>query len=362
MVGAQGVLLALGHLVELGHPVGFGGVAVGLGHAVVDGLAPHARHVGHIGGAALAAFDLDGAHADLGELGQQLQRVQAGGFFDGVVVLFVAHVKAALAQRGVARVFAGGVAVNQHAVQARFETLRGFLPAHGFGRRAHAVGVGRFARHVRRQGAAALHHHAQAAKAEDFDLDRRALDHLAHLLHRQHARQHGAHHAKLLAVEVDGLVIGGRALHRQVQPQLRVVLRGVLHEAGVGQDDGVQPHVHGLVHRAAPGAGVGGLRVGVERHEHLAPALVGVGNAAGNGGFVKVQPGKVAGVGGIAQAQVHAVGTVVDGGLQGGQAAGGADQFRGRGCGGGVCSRGQGFHGKRFIASTGMVPRHWPPP
>jgi hypothetical protein len=133
------------------------------------------------------------------------------------------------------------------------------------------VGVGRLARHVGRQGAAPLDHHAQAAEAEHLDLHRGVVDHALHLLHRQHARQHRAHDAELLAVEVDGVGTGGRALHRQVQAQLGVVLRAVLHQAGVGQDDGVHAHVHGLVHGRAPGRGVGGLRVGVERHEDLAP-------------------------------------------------------------------------------------------
>ena len=191
--------------------------------------------------------------------------------------------------------------------------------------------VGRLARHVGRQGAAPLHHHAQAAKTKNFDLHRRAVDHTPHLLHRQHARQHGAHDAELLAVEVDGVGTGGRALDRQVQAQLGVVQRGVLHEPWVGQDDGVHAQVHGFVHCRAPGRGVGGLRVGVERHEHLAALGVGVGNAAGDGGFVKVQSGEVAGIGGVAQAQVDAAGAVVHCGLEGRQAACGADQFKGRG-------------------------------
>ncbi|MEZ5608280.1 MAG: hypothetical protein R3E52_14475 [Burkholderiaceae bacterium] len=54
---------------------------------------------------------------------------------------------------------------------------------------------------------------------------------------------------------------------------------------------------------------------------------MGVGNAALYGGLVEVQAGKVARVGGVAQAQVDAVGAMVDGGLERRQAAGGADQF-----------------------------------
>jgi hypothetical protein len=38
-------------------------------------------------------------------------------------------------------------------------------------------------------------------------------------------------------------------------------------------------------------------------HQHLASALVGVADAGAGGGVVEIEPGKVAGVGGIAQAK-----------------------------------------------------------
>ena len=66
MVGAQGVLLAFGHLVEAGHPGGLGGVAQRVGQAVVDGVAPDLGDLRHVGGAALAALDLDGG--DVGKV------------------------------------------------------------------------------------------------------------------------------------------------------------------------------------------------------------------------------------------------------------------------------------------------------
>ena len=189
--------------------------------------------------------------------------------------------------------------------------------------------VGRLARGIRRQGAAPLHHHAQAAKAKHLDLDIGALGDLFDLLQRQHARQHGALDVELLLVQVDRVVVGGRALYRQVQAQLRVPVGGVAHQAGVGQDDGINPPGGGAVQRRAPGRGVAGLRIGVQRHQHLAAPAVGVGDAFLDGFFVKVQASKVACVGGIAQAQVNAIGSAINGRFQGGQAAGGADQFRG---------------------------------
>lgn len=52
-----------------------------------------------------------------------------------------------------------------------------------------------------------------------------------------------------------------------------------------------------------------------------------VADAGGGGFFVEVEPGEIAGVGLVLEPHVHRVGTVVDRGFQGGQAAGGADQF-----------------------------------
>ena len=60
---------------------------------------------------------------------------------------------------------------------------------------------------------------------------------------------------------------------------------------------------------------------------------------AADGRFVKVQAREVARVGGVAQAEVGAVGAAVDGRFERGQAARGADQFR-RARGRGACIRG----------------------
>ena len=201
------------------------------------------------------------------------------------------------------------------------------MPAHRLGRRAHAVGVGRLAGDKGRQRAAALDHHAQAAKTEDLDLDRGLLHHLAHLFERQHARQHGAHDAKLALVKVDGLEVGGRALHRQMQAQPRVALAGVAQQPRVGQNHGIDPQRDGLIQRLLPALGLRRLRVGVDGQVHLAAARVRVGQAAGQGRRVEVQAGEVARIGGVAQPQIDRVGTVVHGLLERGQATGRADQI-----------------------------------
>src|SRR3546814_9933607 len=101
-----------------------------------------------------------------------------------------------------------------------------YLPAHRVSRRTHAVRVGRLAGHIRRQGATTFHHDAQAAETEDHDLDRRVLRYLLHLGHRQHARQDGADYAEMLVIKIDGLVIGGGTLHRQMQTHVRMPATG----------------------------------------------------------------------------------------------------------------------------------------
>ena len=68
--------------------------------------------------AALAAFDLDRRDANLDDLRQDFQHVQAGRFFQRVVG-FASHFKAPLAQGRVAGRLVVGAAVNQDAVKAR---------------------------------------------------------------------------------------------------------------------------------------------------------------------------------------------------------------------------------------------------
>ena len=87
---------------------------------------------------------------------------------------------------------------------------------------------------------------------------------------------------------------------------------------------------------AQPGAGIGrlppqidlaGRRVGVEGQEHLRPPRMGIGHGLRQFVGREVQPGKVAGIGGVLKAAIDGIGTGIDGGAQGGGCAGGADQF-----------------------------------
>ena len=294
---------------------------------MVDGRAPDARDLGHVGRAALAALDLDRRHAGLDQLRQDGQRVQAGRLLDGVVALAV-DLEAALAQRRVAARLVAGVAVDQHAAEARLDAGGGLVPAHVRRRRAHAGRVRRLPGDVGRQRAAPLDHHAQAAEAEDLDLGLRVRGDVLHLRQRQHARQHRAADAVALAVELDRLPGGGRGLHRQVQPQPGVMLARIGHHGHVGDDQHVGAERGGAVDRLPPGRGVARVGEGVHRHQHLAPARMGIADALAHLRVVEVQAGEVARVGGVLQAQVDGVGAGVHGHLQRAQRAGRADELR----------------------------------
>ena len=60
----------------------------------------------HVGGAALASFDLDGADADFPECWQYRQGIEAGGFLQRIECV-VAYLEAPLAQGWIAGFFAG---------------------------------------------------------------------------------------------------------------------------------------------------------------------------------------------------------------------------------------------------------------
>jgi len=69
------------------------------------------------------------------------------------------------------------------------------------------------------------------------------------------------------------------------------------------------------------------LRKGIDGHQHLPPAVVGVADAFDDGFLVEIQAGEIARVGRVFQPHVNRVRAVVHGGFQGGQVAGGADEF-----------------------------------
>ena len=195
-------------------------------------------------------------------------------------------------------------------------------------RRAHARRVGRLPGDVRRQRAAPLDHHAQAAEAEDLDLGQRMPGDVLHMRQRQHARQHRAADAIALAVELDRLPGSGRGLHRQVQPQRGVMVARIGHHGDVGGNQHIGAQRSGAVDRLPPGRRVAGIGEGVDGHQHLAPPRMRVANALADLRVVEVQAGEVARVGGVLQAEVDRVGPGVHRHLQRAQRAGRADELR----------------------------------
>lgn len=112
-----------------------------------------------------------------------------------------------------------------------------------------------------------------------------------------------------------------------MKAQVRVVAARVGHHRDVGADQRVGAQAGGRIDRGEPWRGIVGAGVGVQRHQHLAAARMGVGHAFAQLRVIEVEAGEVARVGGVAQAEVDRVGAGVDRELQGTQGTGGADEF-----------------------------------
>ncbi|MNF73456.1 hypothetical protein D3C84_554570 [compost metagenome] len=290
--------------------------------------APDPGHLFNVGRAALATFDLHRFDANGRQLRQQVEGVEAGGFFQRMEAL-AADQEAAFAQGRITGRFFGGVAVDQHLAQACAEALGILAPAHRLGGRADAAQVRRFAGDVGRQVATAFSHDAQAAETEDFDRHRTARRHLSHLGQGQYPRQHGAADVIALGVKSQGRRVGRRALYRQVQRQFRMALAGVAEHAGVGGDQGVHAEVGGAVHCPLPALPALGLRVSIDRHVQLALMLTDVCDSRVELLVVHVQPGKMPGIGIIAKADIDGIGALAHRRFEGRQIPCRANQLHG---------------------------------
>lgn len=283
--------------------------------------------MGGVHRAALAAFDFDGRHADFNQLGQHFEHIQAGGLFK-CVISFIVDFEAAFAERGIARGLVGLELVDEHLVEAHVHFVGLLLPAHGFGRRTHALHIGRFAGGIARQNAAAFHHHTQTAETEHFHFHIGVVDNVFHLIDGEHARQHHAADAEQFFHQIDGFVISSRALHRHVQAQIGVAFAGIIHQRRIGNNHGVDTQTGGGIDGFLPLRHLPRLRKRVDGHQHMAAAGMGIGDAFGGGFHVEIEAGEIAGVGGIFQTHVNSVCAAVDGGFQGGKIACGANQLR----------------------------------
>ena len=142
-------------------------------------------------------------------------------------------------------------------------------------------------------------HHAQPAEAEHLDLDRRAGDDPRPAPATAPAAAR-ALDAEVAVIEVDRFIAGGRALYRQMQPQLRMrslrVRPSILDRRGSPR----RCKVRDLVHRGGPFRPVAALRIGIECQQHLRRACVGMTDAFLHRRVVEIQPpAEVARVGGV---------------------------------------------------------------
>ena len=112
-----------------------------------------------------------------------------------------------------------------------------------------------------------------------------------------------------------------------MQAQLGMRAMCILHQSGIGQDDGIGAEFGGAVHRLRPARPIVAAGIGVERQQHLAPLRVGVADAVPQRRVVEIQAAEIARVGLVAEAGIDAVGTVVHGGLECRQTAGRANEF-----------------------------------
>ena len=97
----------------------------------------------------------------------------------------------------------------------------------------------------------------------------------------------------MAVVEVDRVVAGGRALHRQMQAQLGMHAPGVGHQARVGEDHRVDAERRRPIDGAGPALPVVGLGVGVEGQQDLAAAVVGVATPSPRALSSKLRPLKL---------------------------------------------------------------------
>ena len=133
VIGAQRGLVTFGVSVEFALPCRIGGRS-GVRFELVDRLSPDPCHRAHIGQSALPSLDLECRDSCGLQHRQKLQRVQAGGFFQGMKNL-AADLVSALAYRRVTGGFVCLIAVDQDIVQVNAAHAAGlFIPTHEFGR------------------------------------------------------------------------------------------------------------------------------------------------------------------------------------------------------------------------------------
>jgi hypothetical protein len=129
-------------------------------------------------------------------------------------------------------------------------------------------------------------------------------------------------------VKIDGLVVGGRTLHRQMQPQAGMSLYAVIHESGIGENQRIDAETRRLIHGVTPLFPLVRARVGIDRQKHARMPVACIGNALARFVEIEIEAGKIARVGAVTETHVNGVGTVIHGRLEGRHAPRGTDEFQ----------------------------------
>ena len=129
-----------------------------------------------------------------------------------------------------------------------------------------------------------------------------------------------------------------------MQPQLRMALGRIAHQAGVGQDHCVYAEVGGTVYGALPARRGLPLRESIDREQHFCAGRVGIAQAFARAFGIEIEASEIARVGLVFEAHVDPVGAVIHGRLERGQVACRADQF---------------WSGHRLIRPNGTAKSSW---
>lgn len=125
----------------------------------------------------------------------------------------------------------------------------------------------------------------------------------------------------MLLVEADGGGVGGAGLDRDMQLHVGMAAAGIIEHGEIGDDQGIGTERHPFVHGLLP-AGVGArVGKGIDGDVQLAAMLVDIVNRSFQLAVGEVEPGEVAGIGVILEADVDRIGPVIHGCLQCRQAA-----------------------------------------
>ena len=106
-----------------------------------------------------------------------------------------------------------------------------------------------------------------------------------------------------------------------------MALAGVIEQPDIGQDDRIDAEIGGAIDGPEPVRLAPGLRKGVDRHQHMLAARMGVTDTLDHGFLIEIQAGEIARVGVVLVAEIDGIGAVIDRRLERRETAGGADEF-----------------------------------